>query len=86
MLQFCSLILLHPLFIVYILNKGERSYNFFSPGWIISFVCEELSVGLKMASVLITMVTFLLLFLVSYPQTTLLLLVRDYGTAWRGQM
>jgi len=29
MLQFCSLILLHPLFIVYILNKGERSYNFF---------------------------------------------------------
>jgi len=81
MLQFCSLILLHPLLIVYILNKGERSYNFFFRGWIISFATEETAIGLKMASILITMVTFLLLFLVSYPQTALLLLVRDYGTA-----
>jgi hypothetical protein len=81
MLQFCRLILVYPLFIVYILNKGERSYNFFPPGWIISFASEERAVGLNVASILDTMVTVLLLFLVSYPQTALLLLVRDYGTA-----
>jgi hypothetical protein len=54
--------------------------NFF-PEWIISFASEEGVIGLKMASSLITMMTFLLLFLVSYPQTALLLPVRDYGTA-----
>jgi hypothetical protein len=59
---------------------------FFSPGWIIFFASEKRAIGLKMASILITMVTFLLLFLASYPQTALLLLVRDYEPAWRGQM
>jgi hypothetical protein len=76
MLQFCSLIFLHLPFIIYILNKGERSYSFF-PGWIIFFASEERAIDLKVALILITMVTFLLLFVVIYPQTALLLLVRD---------
>jgi hypothetical protein len=69
-----------------IFSTKMSEVTIFFPGWIISFTSEERAIDLKMASILITMVTLFLSFLVSYPQTALLLLVRDYGTAWRGQM
>lgn len=78
---FCSILSSLSIF-----STKMSEVTIFFPGWIISFTSEERAIDLKMASILITMVTLFLSFLVSYPQTALLLLVRDYGTAWRGQM